>query len=50
MTRSTQVISGSVVVAIGMALVWFRAPVVPALLGAVAAGLVLYWRGRRAEA
>jgi len=50
MTRSTQVISGSVVVAIGTALLWFRAPVVPALLGAFAAGLVLHWRSRRTAA
>jgi len=50
MTRSTQVISGIVIVAIGTALIWFRAPVVPALLGALAAGLVLHWRDRRTAA
>ncbi len=47
MNRSTQVIGASVLVGIVIALVWFKAPLVPALIGAAGAGLVLAWGSRR---
>jgi Zn-dependent protease with chaperone function len=46
-TGSTKMIIASVVVGLLGALIWFGAPLVPAMLGALAAGLLLYWRQRR---
>jgi hypothetical protein len=48
MTRSNKLIAASVVIGTFTALVWFRAPLLPAVLGAAAAGLLLYVRARRA--
>jgi len=50
MTRSMQVITGSMIVAIGISLAWFNAPVLPSLAGAAVGGLALYWRARRVTA
>jgi hypothetical protein len=47
MTASTKWIMASVIVALAVALIWFRAPLLPALLGGAGAGLLLYWRDRR---
>jgi Kef-type K+ transport system membrane component KefB len=47
MSRAGYLITGSAVVAVVIAVLWFQAPVVPAVLGALLAGLVLYWRQRR---
>jgi Kef-type K+ transport system membrane component KefB len=47
MSRAGYLITGSAVVAVVIAVLWFQAPVVPAVLGALGAGLVLYWRQRR---
>lgn len=50
MTRSTQSIAGSILTATAIALFWFKAPVVPAAAGALAAGLTLFWGNRRPTA
>jgi hypothetical protein len=47
MNRARYLITGSVVVALVIAVLWFQAPVVPAVVGALGAGLLLYWRQRR---
>jgi hypothetical protein len=47
MGRTGYLIAGSAVVAVVIAVLWFQAPVIPAVLGALGAGLVLYWRQRR---
>lgn len=47
MTRATQLTTGSVLTAVAMALLWFKAPVIPAVMGALAGGLVLFWSNRR---
>jgi len=43
-----QLTSASVLAGVAMALVWLKAPIIPALLGALGAGLALYWRTQRA--
>ena len=48
MSHSMQLISASIVAGVATALVWLKAPIMPAALGAVAAGLVLYWRSQHA--
>lgn len=45
--RSLQFIAASVLVAAVMAVSWFGAPPVPALVGAFGTGGVLLWRARR---
>jgi hypothetical protein len=50
MSRAGYLITGSAAVAVAIAVLWFQAPVVPAVLGALGAGLVLYWRQRRRQA
>ena len=45
--HSPGLIIGSVMVGMAVALVWFNVPVVPAVTGAILAGLVLYLRSRR---
>jgi hypothetical protein len=50
MTRSTQLIPGSVLTATAIALFWFKAPIVPAVAGALTAGLTLLWGNRRPTA
>jgi UDP-N-acetylmuramyl pentapeptide phosphotransferase/UDP-N-acetylglucosamine-1-phosphate transferase len=50
MVRSTQIILGSMIIGVCLALMWFNAPIVPTLLGAVGAGGLLYWRSRDAVA
>lgn len=45
--RSTPLIIASVCVGALAALVWFKAPIVPALLGAIGAGVFLYLRAAR---
>jgi hypothetical protein len=47
MDRSIQLVAASVVVGTLMALIWFKAPIAPALVGALVAAWVLYWRARR---
>ena len=47
MVRPIQFIGASVAVSTVTALVWLRAPVVPAVIGALGAGLLLYLRQRR---
>jgi hypothetical protein len=47
MDRSIQLIGASVVVSTLMALIWFKAPIIPALVGALGAAMVLYGRARR---
>lgn len=44
---SHHVIWASVLAGMTIALVWFRVPVVPAIVGGCGAGLVLYLRARR---
>jgi hypothetical protein len=44
---STRFIVASAAVALVVAVVWLGAPLLPAVLGAIGAGLVLYWRGRK---
>ena len=48
MSRSLQLTSASVLAGVATALVWFKAPIIPAVVGALGAGLVLYWRSQRA--
>lgn len=48
MEKPERVIVASVLLAVSVVLIWFGAPVVPAVVGAVAAGLFLLWRQRRA--
>ena len=45
--RSLQFLAASVIVAAVMAVSWFGAPLVPALVGAFGTGGVLFWRARR---
>lgn len=40
----TLLIAASVVTALAIAVIWFRAPLLPAVLGACGTGLYLYWR------
>jgi hypothetical protein len=37
-------LAASVVIALSIAVIWFRAPLLPALVGACGTGLYLYWR------
>jgi xanthosine utilization system XapX-like protein len=50
MTKPQQMIAASMAVGVLTALLWFRAPIVPAAVGAGMAGLLLYLRSRRAGA
>jgi hypothetical protein len=47
MTSSMKWTAPSVLIGFTAALIWFGAPVVPAAIGAVAAGLILYLRAGR---
>jgi hypothetical protein len=47
MTRSMQLIGASIAIGMTVAVLWFRAPLVPALIGAAGAGVVMYMRARR---
>jgi hypothetical protein len=47
MTASTKWTLASVFLALSLVVIWFGAPPIPALIGAIGAGLVLYWRDRR---
>lgn len=47
MTRSTQSIACSILTATAIALFWLKAPVVPAVAGALTAGLMLFRGNRR---
>jgi hypothetical protein len=47
MGRSMQFISASMLAGVATALVWLQAPVIPAVVGALAGGLALYWRAQR---
>jgi hypothetical protein len=49
MSRSGQMIAASVLVGMFTALVWFKAPLLPAVIGAAGAGLMLFLRARRAS-
>jgi MYXO-CTERM domain-containing protein len=46
-TRSKSLIVASMLVAASMAVSWFEAPPVPALVGVIGAGGLLLWRSRR---
>jgi hypothetical protein len=46
MGHAGYLITSSVVVAVVIAVLWFQAPIVPAVLGAVTVGGFLYWRQR----
>lgn len=48
--QSPRLIVGSVVVGMAMALVWLHVPIVPAVTGAIVAGLFLYFRSGRPRA
>ena len=48
MSRSIRFTSASILAGVATALVWLKAPIIPAVLGALGAGLVLYWRAQRA--
>jgi hypothetical protein len=47
MNASTQVMLASVLIGMLMALLWLKAPVVPAVIGGIGAGLLIYLRARR---
>lgn len=44
-----QLAIASAILALSVVIIWFGAPVVPSLLGAVLAALFVYWRGRRRQ-
>jgi len=48
MERPQRVIVASMLLGLSVVLIWFGAPVVPAVVGAVGAGLLLLWRQGRA--
>jgi Kef-type K+ transport system membrane component KefB len=48
MFRSTQLLGASVLVSTLVALAWLQAPPIPAVIGALTAGLLIYERQRRA--
>jgi hypothetical protein len=47
MARSGQIIVASASLATLIALMWFRAPILPAVVGAAGAGLMLHLRAKR---
>ncbi len=46
MTTSTKSIAASALIAVVCALIWFGAPPLPAVTGAVLAAAFLYWRSK----
>jgi len=44
---SPAILAASVVLGIAVAIIWMGAPVVPAVVGAITAGAVVYWRTRK---
>ena len=46
-TRATKWIIASGAVGLFVAVVWLGAPLIPAVLGAVGAGLLLYYRAKK---
>jgi hypothetical protein len=46
MMRSTQMVTASVLTALAIALFWLGAPIVPAVVGVCAGGVVLWWSNR----
>jgi len=48
MLHSTSVTTASVAVGALTALIWFKAPLLPAIVGAIGAGALLYLRSRHA--
>jgi len=49
MRNLSRLIAGSVAGGLAIALFWLRAPIMPALIGAVGAALLLYRRGTVTE-
>jgi hypothetical protein len=44
-----QLAIASAILALSVVIIWFGAPVVPSLVGAVLAAALVYWRGRRRQ-
>jgi hypothetical protein len=46
MPRSTQILLASVVVATGAAILLLHAPIIPAVIGGIGAGILIWYRQR----
>lgn len=49
LSRSNQLIIGSVIAGLLIGIGWFGAPIVPALVGAIGAAAIIYLQNRRAH-
>lgn len=47
MPRSAQVLLASTLAGLFLAVMWLGAPLIPAVIGAAGAAIVIYWRSRQ---